>query len=515
VSALWPVEYVATGLAVPPLVELPGTPSVQPAYDVARQVCYPLFQLAWVVCLVWRLRRAGGRERLAISWLAYVVVASALVMVLSISVLDTPVAGLLAIALVPVVAGVTIVRHRLEDIDVVVNKTLVVGAMAVLITLGYVLVVVGLGAVVGRSLSEGPVLPLVATAGVAVAFEPVRRRVQRGADRLVYGARPTPYESLARLSGQLAEGGRDDVFAGLASTVAAAVGASRATLWVGDADDLVAVSTWPAAPVPAGRGSLASLEGGPGTHVRPVAHGDTVLGAVTITKTPGDALSAADDRLLSDLVAQAGLVIELRSAAKRIVTAHDTARRRIERDLHDGAQQQLVTLALGLRSAQDRALATGDEELAGRLERAREGLHAAIGDLRELARGIHPAILTQDGLVSALGFLAERSPLPVAVDVRLDRRLPADMEAAAYFVCAEALTNAARYSGATSVTITGREAADLLTLSISDDGRGGADVAAGSGLQGLADRLATLGGRLIVDSPVGGGSTVRAEIPCG
>ena len=206
---------------------------------------------------------------------------------------------------------------------------------------------------------------------------------------------------------------------------------------------------------------------------------------------------------------------ELRAAAKRIVAAQDEARQRIERDLHDGAQQRLVTLSLGLQALSARARAVGEDELAGAVEQARRELTEALAELREMARGIHPAILTQEGLDAALGFLAERSPVPVRIGVRLGRRLAPDVEATAYFVVSEALTNAAKHAGATGVVVEGGAVDGRLWIEVRDDGRGGADGGWGSGLQGLADRLATLDGRLSVDSPAGGGTRLRAEIPCG
>jgi signal transduction histidine kinase len=265
-------------------------------------------------------------------------------------------------------------------------------------------------------------------------------------------------------------------------------------------------------------------------------HQGLLRGAVTLTKAPGDVLTASEDRLLHDLVAQAGLVIdnvglgvelqhrlhqisaqaaELRAAAKRIVAAQYEARRRIERDLHDGAQQRLVTLALSLQAVSERAASTGDDNLAAKVEEARLQLSQALAELREMARGIHPAILTQEGLEAALGFLAERAPLPVRLDVRLERRLAQDVEASAYFVVSEALTNAAKHSGASSIAVAGRLRDGRLRIEVTDNGRGGADGHWGSGLQGLVDRLATLNGRLAVHSPVGGGTQLWAEIPCG
>jgi signal transduction histidine kinase len=197
------------------------------------------------------------------------------------------------------------------------------------------------------------------------------------------------------------------------------------------------------------------------------------------------------------------------------VAAQDEARRRIERDLHDGAQQRLVTLALSLQAVAERTRAAGDEDLSDRIEDARRELSQALAELREMARGIHPAILTQGGLEAALGFLAERAPLPVRLDVRLDRRVAQDVEATAYFVVSEALTNAAKHSGASCVEVVSGIRDGRLWVEVIDDGCGGADGRRGSGLQGLADRLATSNGRLSVDSRAGRGTRLRAEIPCG
>ncbi len=239
--------------------------------------------------------------------------------------------------------------------------------------------------------------------------------------------------------------------------------------------------------------------------------------------------------MLGDLVAQAGLVIdnvglgvelqarlqqisahaaELRAAARRIVAAQDEASRRIERNLHDGAQQRLVTLALSLQAVSTGAAAAGDRDLAARVAESRNQLALALAELREMARGIHPAILTQEGLEAGVGFLAERSPIPVQVEVCLALRLPQDVEAASYFVVSEALTNAAKHSDASSIVVQAACHDGRLRIDVTDNGRGGADDHWGSGLQGLADRLATLNGAFAVHSPAGGGTRLGAEIPC-
>ena len=202
---------------------------------------------------------------------------------------------------------------------------------------------------------------------------------------------------------------------------------------------------------------------------------------------------------------------ELQASRARLVAAGDAERRRLERDLHDGAQSRLVALSLLLRTARRR---TGDDdELAGLLDEAQEELRTSLAELRELARGIHPAVLSRHGLAPALDGLAARAPVPVTLEAGDAERLPAPVESAAYFVVAEALVNVAKYAGATQASVRVARAGDRLTVDVADDGVGGADAARGSGLRGLADRLAALDGTLSVESPPGGGTRLRAELP--
>jgi signal transduction histidine kinase len=222
------------------------------------------------------------------------------------------------------------------------------------------------------------------------------------------------------------------------------------------------------------------------------------------------ALALENERLDAELRAN---VQELRASRVRIVESADAARRRIERDLHDGAQQQLVALSVALRAATSR-LDRDPGAARVLLDEATHDLDAAIRDLRELARGIHPAVLTDRGLAPALEALALRAPLPVEISANLDERLADRVEAAAYFVVAEALTNVVRYAQASRARVTVRRADDRVIVRITDDGIGGADPRNGSGLRGLSDRVAVLDGRLEVVSPAGDGTTVEAVIPC-
>ncbi|HEX8026771.1 MAG TPA: sensor histidine kinase, partial [Candidatus Limnocylindrales bacterium] len=216
------------------------------------------------------------------------------------------------------------------------------------------------------------------------------------------------------------------------------------------------------------------------------------------------ALALDNERLAAEVRAQ---LEEVRASRARIAEAADDERRRVERDLHDGAQQRLVALTMRLEQA--RASGAGSAEL---IDTTTAELREAIGEVRQIARGMHPPILTESGLAAAVESLAERMPLPVAVRVT-PTRVPPQIEAAAYYVVAEALTNAVRHAGATAATVDGQIREGRLELSITDDGLGGAEVGAGTGLQGLRDRLAAVDGTFIVTSAPGAGTTIRASMP--
>ena len=370
-SALWPIEddWRRSNLVFP--FDLGGQDAARAIGLPLMLSCYFGFQLMWAAAVVTRLRRAGSDEVRQLRWFVSAVAVSLLLLLVGQVVWHTPLLGLLTLPLVPLAAGVAIVRYRLYDIDPIINKTLVGGAMVLLISVGYVGLVVGAGTLLPVS---DRVLALAATAAVAVVFEPVRRRAQGLADRLVYGRRATPYETLSRLSAQLSrnDGG---LLEGLASTIAGGIGASEVVVWLGDAERMEAVAAWPTR-APADPRPLAEL-GSRTELVRPVVHDGIVQGALVLTMSPGEPLTSGQNQLLDDLVAQTGLIIdhrarleevarqaaELQAAARRIVTAEDSARRRIERDLHDGAQQRLVSLGMELGALVERAAATGDPDM--------------------------------------------------------------------------------------------------------------------------------------------------------
>ncbi|MET8700843.1 sensor domain-containing protein [Kitasatospora sp. NPDC004723] len=257
------------------------------------------------------------------------------------------------------------------------------------------------------------------------------------------------------------------------------------------------------------------------------------LAGLLLAGYAGALLSAVHVRLARLLLGprEEGLgrqVVELTRSRARLVDAFEAERRRIERDLHDGAQQQLVALSmtLGLAAHELRqrggaaggtppgAGPVGDDPVLDLVDRARGEARQALEQLRGLVRGIHPQVLTDHGLAAAVTEVALRHPIPVEVDLDLPGRLPGPVESTAYFTVTEALTNAAKHSGAAAITVHGRIADGRLVLQVTDDGRGGADPAAGAGLQGLADRVAILRGRLMVTSPTGGPTRLRLEVPC-
>jgi signal transduction histidine kinase len=499
--------------------------------------------LAAIVSLVFRYRRARTVEREQLKWLVY---AGALI-----------VAGLVAgipaekiigpgeaatnlqnaitsgtIALVPVAIGIAIFRYRLYDIDLVINKTLVYGSLAVFITGVYVAIVVGIGSLAERGARPSLGLSIVATAAVAVAFQPVRERVQRLANRLVYGQRATPYEVLADFAGRMAGAyAVEDLLPRMARILAEGTGAARADVWLRSGDTFHDGAVWPPGvpPQPPARATQADVPAYPADRVLPVRHRGEVLGALSVSKRPGESLTPTEDRLLTDLAAQVGLVLknaglreqllarleEIRASRQRLVAAQDEERRRIERNIHDGAQQQLVALAIKLTLAE--ALigsdTDGERELLAEL---RQDATGAVEDLRDLARGIYPPLLAGEGLVTALTAQARKAPVPTSVTADGVGRYAQDVEAAVYFCVLEALQNVAKYAAATRAEVRLAASGHDLKFEVTDDGAGfdPGSKTYGTGLQGMADRLHAHGGSVTVRSSPGAGTTISGRLPC-
>jgi signal transduction histidine kinase len=425
-----------------------------------------------------------------------------------------------AYAAIPVGIGIAILKYRLYDVDVVIRKALVVAALAVFFTLVYALVVGGVGALVGERSTTG--LSFVAAALVALGFQPVLVRARRFADRVVYGKRATPYEVLSRFSERVGEIYADeDVLRDMARVVTEGVGADHADVWIAVDGDLRVAARWPeddggARPDPVTVGDSGPSIPGAGA-VFPIEHQGELLGALSLHTPPNDPMDPGKTRLVSDLASQAGLVLrnvrlttalrarlaDLHAAQKRLVSAQDEERRRLERNIHDGAQQQLVALAVKARLA--RQLTEKDPAKATALvEQIEDETRRALEDLRDLARGIYPPLLADQGLVAALAAQARKSPVATTVLGDGIGRFDQDVEAAVYFSCLEALQNASKYARAGAVTVRLLNGDGNLSFEVRDDGVG-FDLGSngmGTGLQGMSDRLGALGGTLrVVSSP--------------
>lgn len=437
----------------------------------------------------------------------------------------------LIFAVIPIALIVGLVRFRLWDIDRIVNRTLVYGIVVGVITLAYLALVVGLGTLVGRGTQIDVALSVVLTALIAMIFQPLRERARRLANRLIYGRRATPYEVLSKFSDRVSETyAVDDVLPTMARTVGEGMNASRVEVWLLVGDKLVCSATWPEMET---HSSAKLIDGnelpsfGNSSRAIGVTHGGDLLGAICVTKPPGEKLTPIEQRLLSGIASQAGLMLrnvqlgaelnaridELGASRKRIVSAQDTERRRIERDIHDGAQQDLVALGMKLRVAQD--LVGRDPDRSQQLmEEIQRDTSDALQTLRDLARGIYPPILSDRGIVHALEAYALRCPVTVVVRGTSVERYSREVENAVYFCCLEAIQNAVKHAyGPIGVTVWQQNA--HLGFEVADSGPGFVSDAhaEGSGLQNMIDRVAALGGTLEIVSQQGTTTLVRGRVP--
>jgi signal transduction histidine kinase len=472
--------------------------------------------------LVIRMRRASGDEREQIRWFAYAA------FLLAICVFGSVLWGGAALALVgfsavPFAATIAILKYRLYDIDVVISKTVVYGLLAAFFTAVYVAIVVGIGSAVG-SRSSRP-LTIVAAVVMAVAFQPVRDRTRQFANRLVYGKRATPYEVLSEFAERMAVTySTEDVLPRMAQLLAEGTGASVSRIWLRLGDQLRVAASWPnervspeELPV---RGEELPAFPDNGTAL-PVVHQGELLGALSVAMPPNEPLGPVQEKLIRDLASQAGLVLrnvrlieDLRASRQRLVSAQDEERRRIERNLHDGAQQQLVALAVKQRLAA--ALMGRDlEKATAMMEELQTDTAEALGNLRDLARGIYPPLLADQGLAAALDAQARKAAVPVTIEAGGIGRYPREAEAAVYFCCLEALQNVAKYAHASRASVRLSAQNGQLTFVVSDDGEGfdPKRTSLGTGVQGMIDRVDALGGTLEVHSEPGKGTTITGHIP--
>jgi signal transduction histidine kinase len=416
--------------------------------------------------------------------------------------------------------------RRLSDIDVVVNKTVVYGSLAAFIAIVYVAIVVGAGSLLGSGDEPNVGLQVAATAVVAVAFQPVRQRVQRLANRLVFGERATPYEVMTdfaeRIAGALS---LEDALPQMADAAARGVGATSATirLFLPDGSERTVTSPIDAQP----DGETRSVD---------VVHGGERVGSLSVAKRAGEPLTPAEEVLLSDVAAQAGLALrnvgltfeleerlrqielqaeQLRQSRQRLVTARDVQRRRLERDVREGAQRQLERIGSHLREAL--ALLEGNGERAAELlEQIETETGLALDRLRDLARGIFPPLLADEGIAPALEAHIRKLGGPGELSNQLNgARFDPDIEAAVYFCCVQALQNAVRHAPGSRVEVTIALRDDDLVFSVRDYGAGfdPGRIRRGMGFEIMHDRMEALGGTLEVVSSPGSGTTVNGRVP--
>jgi signal transduction histidine kinase len=487
-----------------------------------------------VVSLFLRFRGASGDERQQIRWLAYLAVLAILLVagavISGFATGGSPLNDAFFLALFAVVGiafpmsiGFAIFKYRLYDLDLVVKKTVLYAIVALFLT-GLFLVA---AFVLGQALIEADPAAILVSVALGFAFWPAIRLARRLADRIVYGGRATPYEVLTdfshRLGGSYAS---EDVLPRTAAILGEAVGASRAVVWLRLAHEWRPVGLAPMEaeapePVTSVGDLMPALPADAAVEIRDQGE---LLGALTVSMPPNDPMNPSKERLVRDLASQAGLVLrnvrlieELRASRQRLVAAQDEERRRLERNIHDGAQQRLVALTVKLRLLEQTASRDPEKasEIASQLQ---VETTEALEELRDLARGIYPPLLADKGLPAALEAQARKSHLPVAVHAAGDvGRFDQDVEAAIYFSCLEALQNAAKYAEASLVTISLSRINGRVSFEVSDDGIGFDPGAAahGSGLQGIADRVDALGGTLEIRSTVGAGTTVRGTVAAG
>lgn len=473
--------------------------------------------LAALAGLIIRFRRSDPTVRSQIKWITWggvILVPATLLGSVTASPLFSLGGGLAFVA----AYGVAITKHRLYDIDVVISRTLVFGALAVFIGVVYVGVVVGVGALIGSADEPNTGLAIAATAMVAVAFQPARRRLERLANRVVYGRKATPYEVLSEFSQRVAATS-DTPFDEAARSLAEGTRAERVVISIRVDSEVIEAAASPETRSDA-PSEFVSL---------PIEDAGAVLGSLDLYLPPGQPLQQDDRRLAEQVASAMGLALrnqvlterlearveELRESRRRLVAVQDETRRRLERDLHDGAQQQLVALKVKLGLAKAIAQRDGAAGTAQALQRLSADADGAVEAMREFARGVYPPLLEAEGLSSAISAHARRVPIPVTVDSDGIGRYSRQVESTIYFCVIEALENVTRYSDAASATVALSQHNGTVAFTVHDDGRGfdPNSLTRGSGLTNMEDRLDASGGDLRLTAAPGQGTTVSGRVP--
>lgn len=476
--------------------------------------------------LLLRYRRFGEEQRRQIKWPLYAVALSAISFVILSFGAGPPAIPFWVVAvqyvgtqsLLPAGLALGIVMYRGLDIEDVIRRSVVYGVLWALIASAYVFVAAAFGIAIGQRVPLA--LAVVLAIGAALLFQPARRRLERLADRLVFGPRLSGYELISQLGVRLQTAApAEDVAGSVASAVSAGLGA-RWVRVVLDNPHPTPIATTGNAPIMEVAADLSAL----------LVHGADVIGVIECGPKLDGVYQPADQELLSTLGRQAALAIhnsllsaelsdrleELAASRARLVQAEEAGRRRLERDLHDGVQQELVGVLARLGLARNQL--KRDPHLAETtLRDAQVDAQRALEDLQELARGIHPAILTDRGLIEAVAERATRMPVPVEVHangLEKSARLPFELEGAAYFFVSEALTNALKHAAASRVQVRFHSTPNQLVVEVDDDGNGFEPGKVRlSGLRGLEDRIEALGGRVEIVSRPGDGTRLRANLP--
>jgi signal transduction histidine kinase len=493
--------------------------------------------LAGLFSLAFRFREAEGERRHQLRLLLWILVAMAVPPLL---VIPLQWFGLILVFLVdgggilfgiPAATAIAVLTFGLYDVGVVLKKTIVYGLIVVFLTIFAVLVVFFLSPIglLGTDAGPGSTSGLVAArivsglTFVALTVAATWRLTRRMARRIVYGKRATPYEAMAEFSERLGETySTDDVLPRMAEIVRASTGAAVARVWLHVGGVLRPAASSPLdapadGPVALTGNELPQL---PGVRAIPVRHRGELLGALTLDMPAAEPLSKTGQKLVTDLASQAGLVLrnvglieELRQSRRRIVAAQDERARKLERDIHDGAQQQLVGLAIKQGLVQN-LIARDPDKARHMLSELQADTTDALDNLRNLARGIYPPLLADQGLAAALEAQARKSPVAVSLDAVELGRFPQEVEATVYFCVLEALQNIAKYAQASSASILLALSNGSLRFVVEDDGKGfDTALARGTGLMNMRDRLEAIGGALELDSAPGRGTTVRGQIP--
>jgi signal transduction histidine kinase len=536
-------NLVESGILYENPIGIPGFASGSSAMTTVGVVICLIAGFSTVFAVRGRFKRSTGEERQQLRWLVFVATTAGILFVflfgLTILAGDVigralggfPLFSVLLVLLAAVIAFgvpgaylVAIFRYGLWDLDVVVRKTVVYVVLAVLLLVtGFAFVWFVTGLFASAAAPNGKV-DLLSGVVIGLLFWPLRKVAVKIADRFVYGGRATPYEVLTSFAGRVGEAySTDDILPRMVQVLGKGVGAQGATVWLRVGNELRPAMTWPDdAPASASVGLIEdALPVISDQHASEVRDQGELLGALSVIMPASDPMTPGKERLVRDLASQAGLVLrnvrlieELRASRQRLVTAQDEERRKLERNIHDGAQQQLVALAVKLRLA-DTLIERDPTKAHEMMAQLQTETQEALEDLRDLARGIYPPLLADKGLPTALEAQARKAAVPTTVSADGVARYTQDVEAAVYFSCLEAMNNVAKYAEASSASVALTQTGGHLTFVITDDGRGFDRNATGygTGLQGIADRLDAIGGTLEVRSQPGTGTTVTGRVP--